>query len=144
MGTGNLPAEVFSLYALHKKHDTRPKLTQLTEIFRKVSSPFTSIPIVIDALDECASSETSALEVIDAIRALGSNIRLLCTSRLSTTLESFFSEAKRIDILARDEDLRVFLEARIGRQSRLSRHIQADPTLLNEILTTIIGESHGM
>jgi hypothetical protein len=144
LGTGRLPVEVSSLYASHKKHDTRPKLEQLTDVFHKITSRFASIHIVIDALDECASSDTSALEVVKAICALGPNIRILCTSRLSTTFEAFFSEATRIDIFARDEDLRMFLEARMGQESRLSRHIQADPRLTDEIAMTIISESRGM
>lgn len=129
LGTGSLPVEVCSLYASHKKYDTRPKLEQLTDIFHKIASQFASIHIVIDALDECASSDTSALEVVKAIAicALGPNIRILCTSRFSTNFEAFFLEATRIDIYARGEDLRMFLEARMSQQSRLSRHIQTDP-----------------
>ena len=144
LGNASLPAEVSTLYASHRKHDTRPKLEQLTDVFRKITSQFTSIHIVIDALDECASSDTLALKVVKAICALGPDIRILCTSRLSTIFDAFFSEATRIDILAHDEDLRMFLEARMGQESRLSRHIRKDPRLVDEIVRTIISQSRGM
>lgn len=139
-----LPSEVSSLYALHKKYDTRPTLAQITDILRKICSPYKAVHVVIDALDECAESEESALDFISAVLALGSNMRLLCTSRFSTIFDTFFEKATRLEISARSEDIRMFLEVRIHQQSRLSRHVRADSTLEEEIITTIIEESHGM
>jgi xanthine/CO dehydrogenase XdhC/CoxF family maturation factor len=142
--SGGLPTEVLSFYALHKKHGTVPTLKQLTDIFRQVCLPCQCIHVIVDALDECALSADSALELIVAVRALGPNIRLLCTSRFSTTFEAFFSDSTRIEIFARAEDMRLFLEAQMQNQSRLARHIRADPGLREEIVTTVIEEARGM
>ncbi|KAL1635337.1 serine/threonine protein kinase [Neofusicoccum ribis] len=141
-----LPPEVLSLYSLHKQHGTRPTLAQITDVLKEVSSAYDALHIVVDALDECGESEDSALDFISAVLSLGSNIKLLCTSRFSSTFDVFFEDntATRLAISAQNEDIRIFLEERIRRQSRLAKHIRADPTLEEEIITTIIEESHGM
>ncbi|CAI6340736.1 unnamed protein product [Periconia digitata] len=139
-----LPPQVSSLYDLHKKHDTRPTLSQITDVVRDILSSHQVVHVVVDALDECTQSEETALEFISAVQALGPNIRLLCTSRYSTTFDTFFGQATRLEISAQGEDIRMFLEAQIPQQSRLYRHIQADPTLKEEIIKTIIEQSRGM
>jgi hypothetical protein len=40
------------------------------------------------------------------------------------------------------EDVRMLLEARIHQQSRLSKHVRVDPTLVEEVITTIIEGLH--
>lgn len=87
-----LPPEVLSLYNLHKKHGTRPTLTHITEVLAHVCSQLTVVRIVIDALDECSYSEEATLELISAVLDMGSNVRLLCTSRASLLLGSYFQD----------------------------------------------------
>lgn len=85
-----------------------------------------------------------ALELVSALQALGENNRLLITSRTSTNFESFFKDVARIDITARDEDVRLYLETKIPKHSRLAKHIQADPKLQNDIITSIAQSAQGM
>lgn len=139
-----LPSDVSSLYTLHKKHNTRPTLSQIKDVLRGVCLPYKSVHIVIDALDECAEMQESTLDFLEAVQALGENISLMCTSRSSAAFDAFFTKATKIEISASEEDIRMFLEARINHHPRLSRHIRADVSLKEEIITTIIEESQGM
>ncbi|KAK1853117.1 ankyrin [Colletotrichum chrysophilum] len=132
------------LYTKHAQKGTRPTPKQLSEVFKRLFSSYHNIFIVIDALDECASSDPAALELVSALQALGSNVRLLITSRTSTNFESFFKDAVRIDVVANDEDVRLYLERNVPTHSRLARHIRADPKLQDDIVTSIAQSAQGM
>ncbi|WYZ35404.1 hypothetical protein EsH8_X_000051 [Colletotrichum jinshuiense] len=140
----HLPEVVRSLYAKHAQKGTRPTTKQLSEVFTKLFSSCNNVFIVIDALDECASSDMVALELVSALQALGDNVRLLLTSRTSTNFEGFFKDAVRIEITAKDEDVRLYLERRIPKHSRLAKHIRADPKLQDDIITSIAESAQGM
>ncbi|KAK8183666.1 uncharacterized protein BKA78DRAFT_299687 [Phyllosticta capitalensis] len=139
-----LPEEVNSLYREHARAGTRPTVDQLAEMFRRLTTSHKNIFIVVDALDEFASSDEAALEFVDTIRRLGSNIRLLITSRHSTNFDSFFEDATRINIAAQGQDIQLYLETNIPKQSRLARHIRADPKLQEEIVQNISQNAQGM
>ncbi len=135
---------MLSLYQLHKKHNTRPTLSQILDTLRTLTKNFTTVRVVVDALDECAESDDEALRFISAIRSLGPHVKLLCTSRFSTVFESYFAGAEKLEISARSEDIRMFLDSQIQQQSGLVRHLRVDPGLKNEIIEAIIEETHGM
>ncbi|KAK4224251.1 hypothetical protein QBC38DRAFT_24376 [Podospora fimiseda] len=143
-----LPQELNTLYKLCTKHDTRPTLAQLTKLFRAVCSSYTTIHVVLDALDECADSDDSAPAFVAAVRALGPNIRLLCTSRFFTAFEGYFQDAQTLEITAHSDDIRTFLESRLqlegSNRSRIAKHVRADPALKEEIIKAIVEESRGM
>jgi hypothetical protein len=142
--TSTLPPEVLSLYELHKKYGTRPTLAQVTNTLEALAAKFTTFRVVIDALDECAESHDDALRFISAIRSLGPSVKLLCTSRFSTVFENYFSAANKLEISAQSEDIRLFLDSQAQQLSGLARHVRVDPSLKDEIIDAIIGESHGM
>lgn len=144
MAIDGLPPEVLSVYNLHKKYETQPPLTQIVDLLRQILEGFKKVHIVVDALDECAESEEAALNFVSNILNLGKSVRLLCTSRFSTTLDTFFKQATRMEISARAEDVRMFIETQIPRQSRLSKHVRADPKLKDDIIEAIVDQSQGM
>ncbi|KAG7294108.1 hypothetical protein NEMBOFW57_004172 [Staphylotrichum longicolle] len=88
-----LPAEILSLYQIHKKHGTRPTLGQITDVLRALVAKIRMLRVVVDALDECADSDHGALRFISAVQSLGPSVKLLCTSRFSTVFESHFVPA---------------------------------------------------
>ncbi|EAQ83576.1 hypothetical protein CHGG_09980 [Chaetomium globosum CBS 148.51] len=141
---GTLPAAVESLYRLHKKHGTRPTLAQVTDTLRALTAKFSVFRVVVDALDECAESDNDALRFISAVRSLGSSVKVLCTSRFSTTFERYFDGAEKLEISAHSEDIRIYLDSQIQQQAGLSRHVRADPSLKEEIIDAIVEEFHGM
>lgn len=139
-----LPPEVLSLYNLHKKYGTRPTLTQVVDILRKLASTFRTFHVVVDALDECAESEEDALQFVKALSSIGPQIKFLCTSRFSTIFEGYFGGSERLELSAQSQDIRIYLESQIKQKYRLSRHVHTDPSLQEEIINSIIEESRGM
>lgn len=139
-----LPSEIPVIYNQHKQYGTRPTQAQVTEILGKLVAKLTTLHIVVDALDECAESEENALQFMMTVCSLGSNVKVLCTSRPSTTFAEYFGQSKRLQISAQNEDIAMFIDAQIRQKYRLSRHVRADPGLREEIVRTIIQESQGM
>ncbi|KAI0425854.1 hypothetical protein F5Y09DRAFT_320665 [Xylaria sp. FL1042] len=139
-----VPSEVSLLYKLHYKYNTRPTPAQLQEILGKIVSNYSIVHVVIDALDECATSDEDAVQFISIMRSLGPNVKLLCTSRHSSVFENYFSGEESLQIEAQAEDIRMFLDSEVQRQQRLSRHIKADPSLKEDIMNTVTEESQGM
>ncbi|KAJ6099060.1 serine/threonine-protein kinase chk2 (cds1) [Penicillium canescens] len=139
-----MPLEVLSLYNSHKKYGTRPTLTQLSDLLIKLASAFETLFVVIDALDECAVSEEEALQLLSIIRSIGPQVKILCSSRFSTTFEAYFASTEKLEIYAQTKDIRLFLDSGIGLQSRLSKHVRADPSLKAHIIDSITEECKGM
>ena len=142
--TGTLPPEISSLYNLHQKYGTRPTLSQITENLRRLLSKLRVVYIIIDALDECAENEEEALAFVSTVCSLGSQVKVLCTSRPSATFKTYFEGSTTLSISARDDDIRMFLEAQIQQHHKLQRHTKGDPTLGEDIVTSVIQESQGM
>ncbi|KAJ5424569.1 hypothetical protein N7445_010542 [Penicillium cf. griseofulvum] len=139
-----VPPEVLSLYNSHKKYGTRPTSKELIDLLAKLTSPYETLFVVMDALDECTESEEETLRFLSTLRSVGSNVKILCSSRFSTTFEAYFASAEKIEIFARDEDIELFLNSEISRHPRLSKHVRADPDLRNDIIAFITGECQGM
>ncbi|CAG8410376.1 unnamed protein product [Penicillium salamii] len=139
-----IPSEVLLLYSSYLKYGTRPTSKQLKGALEELIVAYKKFFVLIDALDECAESEQDTLEFLSVLRSVGSNVHILCISRSSTTFEGYFSAADKLVILAREEDVGLFLDSEISRHRGLSRHVQADPTLRQEIITCINVECQGM
>ncbi|KAH7198957.1 uncharacterized protein B0J16DRAFT_360560 [Fusarium flagelliforme] len=139
-----LPAEVSLLHSQHQRYGTRPTQTQVTELLRTLASRLAIVSIVIDALDELGESEEDALQFMEIISSLGPQVKILCTSRFSTTFEEYFTQAAKLQISAQNDDIAKFLEAQISQKHRLSRHVRADPKLKDDVIETIIKKSQGM
>lgn len=140
----SLPPVVLSLHTKHSQRGTLPTLKQVSDVFRQVCSDCDIVRVVVDGLDEFATSDDDSLQLIDTVRGLGTNIRLLVTSRTSTTFDSYFEKAARLDILGQHKDIRLYLESQIRKQSRLERHVRADPALGEDIIKAITEGSRGM
>lgn len=132
------------LYRSHQKYGTRPTLTQINGTLRKLISNFKIFYVIVDALDECAESEEDAIRFVSVVSSLGSQVKLLCTSRFSSTFDGYFKDSERLEISAQKGDIRMFLDSHISQQHRPSRHVRVDPSLKEDIIGAIIEESQGM
>lgn len=139
-----IPSEVLLLYNSHIKYGTRPTSKQLKLALQELIVAYNKFFVVIDALDECAESEQDTLQFLSVLRSVGSNVHILCSSRTSTAFEGYFSPVDKLEILAREEDVELFLDSEISRHPGLSRHVRADPALRKDIITCINAECQGM
>jgi hypothetical protein len=132
------------LYERHKKAGTRPILDELLGILRSENARFSKAFIVVDALDECSEVDGTRGRLLAALRTLTSTVNLLITSRDLASIAAEFRGSKRLDIYARDDDVRRYIEGRIPHESRLARHVDGHPMLQEEIVNKILESVHGM
>jgi archaellum biogenesis ATPase FlaH len=136
--------EVEELHALHVQHTTRPSVPELSRLLQNQVRRFGKVFIVIDALDECPEIDRTRDVFLGEIRKLPSNIHILVTSRPNTVIEQAFAGASRLEIYAHDNDVRRHVVARLETQSLLARHVAADPSLQDAIISKILEKSQGM
>ncbi len=99
---------------------------------------------MVDALDECSESGSTRERLLAELVDLPSEVRLLVTSRPNSAIEQLFVEAECLEISAHEDDMRRHLAARIASESLLMRHIAADPSLRDTIITKVIEKAGGM
>lgn len=136
--------EIVSLYRDHIKKQTRPTLTECTNLLQSEVLGFSKVFIVVDALDECAESNGTRMNFLTKIRRLLPDVHLLITSRHIPSIERELERAAHVEIRASNEDVARYLGGRIGREHRLVRHVRADPALQKTIINTIVEKAKGM
>jgi hypothetical protein len=112
---------------------------EISNLLQSQLDKFSKTFVIIDALDECSESNRESL--ITEILKLQSGIHLLVTLQHIAGIECLLENAARLEILAKDEDVRRYLEGRIAREGRLKHHIKSDPTLQDAIIGTIVAKS---
>ncbi len=121
----------------------RPTLDEWSKLLQSEISHFSRVYILIDALDECV--EGVRKNFLNEIRNLEPRgVKLFVTSRHSANIEHEFEKATCLDIKARDDDIRRYLECRIEKEDRLISHVKADLSLREEVMNTLVTKAKGM
>jgi NACHT domain len=136
--------ELMSLYNCHIKKQTRPTLNEWSTLLRSMLSRPSKVFIVVDALDECTESNGTRNSFLAEIKKLQPSIHLLVTSRHISTIEHEFKDVACVEIRASDTDVRRYVDSRIRVETRLARLIKANPTLQENISSTIVKKAQGM
>jgi hypothetical protein len=140
----NVPDEIVALHKSHISKRARPSIDEYSRLLQSAIRRFSKVYIIVDALDECSENDGTRKNFLIEVRKLLLNIHLLATSRDTATIEPLFPEAARLEIRARDEDVKNYLKGRIEGQDQMTRHIKAYPALRDDILNTIVGKANGM
>jgi len=138
-----IPGNITSLYKQYIRRQTRPSLAEYSMLLQSQVGQFPRVFIVVDALDEYPHGY-GIKDFLPEIRKLLPSAHLLVTSRYVEDIKREFAEASCLDIRAHDEDVKHYIEARITGEPQILRHIQADPSIQNSIVGTIIQKSNGM
>ncbi|KAJ7291476.1 hypothetical protein C8J57DRAFT_1491957 [Mycena rebaudengoi] len=136
-----ISASVQKLYQKHQKQRTRPSLDEVCNIVHSTITEWSKVFIVVEALDE--SPEAHRRILLNTLTTIGA-VSLLLTSRPNIAPKSFFPTALVLEIRAREEDIRRYIDAHIQTSSRLLKHVQARPELRAEIESKIISTVDGM
>ena len=139
-----VPNKVRSLYEQHVGKRTRPTFAECSELLRSELTGCSRAFIIVDALDECNEINGTRNGLIAELLSLPPNANLLVTSRHVLSIEDKLNQSPPLEIRASDTDVRIYLEDRIQKESRLKRHVQADPNLRNSIVDTIVKKVQGM
>jgi DICT domain-containing protein len=99
--------------------------------------------IVIDALDECASSDGTRKNLLSMIFRLQreADVKLLATSRFICDIEEKFEGLPTLEVKASDADLHTYLK---GQMSLLPRCVSKSQELQNTITSKITEAAKGM
>ncbi|OIW26857.1 hypothetical protein CONLIGDRAFT_581605, partial [Coniochaeta ligniaria NRRL 30616] len=139
-----LPEDVRRLYQTHINRNTRPGLEEITPLLVQEVKTCSDVFVVIDALDECSDREDKRARLLDGIQKLPPNSHILITSRYSPKIEESFKDVPQIDIQATNDDVKRYVQGRIAKEPKLAKHVRSDPTLMDDIIATVVDNCKGM
>lgn len=137
----DIAAPVQQMYEEHSKQKKGPSMDEIIRVQQSVCSKYTTVYIVVDALDECASKARNQL--IDKLRELQArtDVRLLFTSRHIPEIRQKFQCDPILEVRASDEDVGRYIQGRIN---DLPRCIQRDDELKCVVQNKIVEIVDGM
>ncbi|KIL84992.1 hypothetical protein FAVG1_11863 [Fusarium avenaceum] len=133
-----LSDEVVSLYDANAEKGTRPSFNETASVLTNEINKLSKAFVVIDAIDECGPNIVpSILRILDIPR-----VNILLTSRLPGS-GPLASDAS-LSIQPSTLDMRLYVESRLSESSLMSRHCEKDPSLRDEVVSTITSRASGM
>jgi hypothetical protein len=137
-----IPECVIEIHKRHKSEGTRPSFDEILGGFRSVACGYGKIFVVLDALDEFKDF-TECRKFLTAIFDLQAETKmsLFATSRFIPELEKEFEGSVFLEIDAKQDDVRKYLNSHL---SRLPSFVSRNPDLQDEIKTGIIQAVRGM
>ncbi|KAL6693319.1 ankyrin repeat-containing domain protein [Trichoderma pleuroticola] len=141
----SLHSSVTMLYNTHVRERTRPSLKEIIKAFQDVVRIHSRVFVVIDALDECASSnhcrETILSEIIGCTKQSG--LKLVATARDIPEISERFKSTLRLEIKAVESDIQKYIDSRLSSLSPTSV-ISKSKTLQEDIKTEISAAAGSM
>ena len=131
---------------LHKQHadrGTRPSPDEVFSALRDVLAHYSTVYIVVDALDECQDGDGTRRQFLAKLRDLqaGRDVRLMATSRFIPEIVDWFNKGLKLEVQASKEDVKRFVASQI---CRLPKCIQRDPALQEIVHKKIVEAVDGM
>jgi hypothetical protein len=142
-GCTNLPDSITTLYKRHQKNETRPTFDELSNCLQSVVALYSRVFIIVDALDEFQDTNNDRSKFISVILKVQTRCKLnfLATSRDLPEITSMFDSSQTVEIRARDEDLRRYIDGQI---SRLPKFMSKQAELQTEVKDKIVEAAQGM
>lgn len=147
----SLPQSVKKLYDRHKDKRSQPSLDEVLETLHSVVGIYSKIYFIIDALDECQTSNgcrTKFLAEIFGLQAK-SGANVFATSRFLPEITEKFKGSISTEIRATDEDVRRYIDGHmpklpnfVGYSSERQKELQQE--LQEEIKTAIATAVNGV
>lgn len=120
-------------------------LEEIQKILRFEVAHFSKVYIVLDALDECPSSNGEQLRFVRMLSELLPKSTLLITSRQNVDITPIVPDVVRIDVMASDIDIRAYAADRLsGPYVELGRILDTQPQLRTEIINIVVDRASGM
>lgn len=140
-----IPIELQKAYEHHKKNKTRPLVSEYSALLKSQLSSFSEVFLVIDALDEYFDGDGTRDILLNEIRKLQPPLHLLITSRPNVKdLAVHFDNISQMEIRASDTDIKRYLESEINKRERLRAVLQANLSLRDTVVDTIVRKAQGM
>lgn len=139
----DIAASVMGLYDRHSKRRTKPSLDELMQALLSTCSSYSTVYVVVDALDECSNRDGVRRQLIDKLCSFQAsrNVQLLFTSRFVPEVMENFRTSPWLEVRANEEDVRRYVAGHI---QRLPKCIQRDEGLKNNVQSKIVEAVDGM
>jgi hypothetical protein len=141
-GQPDIAAPVRHMYDHHFKRGTRPPSDEVFGVLQSVCSNYTTVYIVVDALDECSRTNGTRGPLIKKLQELQAkaDVRLLFTSRFLPEITQQFQSNPILEVRASERDTRRFIAAQIPRLPNIIvRDNELRCTVENEIVKAVNG-----
>ena len=136
-----VPADVKALYEVCRRHHRNRTLTEISSLFRAELKRYRKVFIIVDALDEYSENQKDCDSMLAELEQLREYSNMMLTSRFVAPYIDAFSAASRVTIVAKDRDVRRYLESQIA---TLPRFVKANQELQELIIQTITEAVEGM
>ncbi|KAH7078139.1 hypothetical protein BKA63DRAFT_489625 [Paraphoma chrysanthemicola] len=142
-GHSSLPESVKSLYNQHKTRQTRPSLEEASKVLQSVAAVYSTIFLVVDALDECQASDGRRARFLSELSNFQSRYRanIFATSRLLPDIINHFKPSISLEVRASQKDVARYLQGHIG---QLPSFVHQNQELQEEIIKGISEAVDGM
>jgi Cdc6-like AAA superfamily ATPase len=134
---------VEQLLQQHVNRGTKPSSDEMFEALRSVLAIYSTVHVVIDALDECRDHDGTRRQFLSNLRTLQAetDLSLMTTSRFIPDIVDEFSRAIMIEVRASDEDVKQFVAGQIY---RLPNCIRRESALQELVQNKIVEAAEGM
>ncbi|KAI0858323.1 nacht and ankyrin domain-containing protein [Xylaria cubensis] len=139
-----LSDDIRGTYKTHLREETRPGVDELTQLLVKEVTNFSSVFVVIDALDECSERDDTRTRLLAEMQKLPQHARILITSRYSSKFQEAFENVPQIEIKAIDDDVEIYVKACIEEGKWTARNARSNAKLIQEVTKTVKRNSDGM
>ncbi|KAL1847874.1 hypothetical protein Plec18170_008284 [Paecilomyces lecythidis] len=138
-----LPDPVKRLYDQHHDRGTRPMHESLSRTLGTIAHRYEKVFIIIDALDECYSTDACRDMLLSEIFSLQSqsDVRFLATSRSIPEIMMRFDGKPSLEVRANHHDVQTYIKDNIG---RFKLFVAQNDELQNEIIQHITDVVDGM
>ncbi|KAI9774751.1 MAG: hypothetical protein M1839_001618, partial [Geoglossum umbratile] len=139
----SLPDSVKDLYHRHKAKKMRPSFDDISRALQSVTTIYSRVFIIVDALDECQTSDNSQTRFLSELFNLQTKqgINIFATSRFIPEIVHRFNGTVSLEIRASRKDVERYLEGHI---QQLWPFVQLNGQLQEEIKTGISEAVDGM
>ncbi|KAH6665146.1 hypothetical protein B0J14DRAFT_492700 [Halenospora varia] len=140
----SMSKDLQNILKTHQNAGTHPNLADLSSMLQTQIATYGETYIVIDGLDECYWDDERGPIFLDEILKLLPDIHLMITSRPLASLEFELEDAVRLEISAREADVRAHLDRRLDENKRIASFVRKYPTLKTEIIDAVATKAQGM
>jgi hypothetical protein len=138
----DIGSDAKELYKQHSEKGTSPSSQEIAGILASSLKEFSQVFIVIDAIDEYPEDQCFILlKHLTEQMGLSVSVNLMVTSRPHVPAGPNLPDIETLEIGAMPEDIQKFVNAQIDSSSRLSKHVQRQPNLREDIHLKISSES---
>ncbi|KAK1853538.1 ankyrin repeat protein [Colletotrichum chrysophilum] len=138
-----LPQEIRDLYNKYGKPREDPPIEELMKCLMAISRRLSEVFLVVDALDECRSSDDCRAKLISHLSRIQdeAKVNIMYTARHVPEIDSFFTNCLRQPIKAKVGDIGTFVDCHLP---RILEGVQGSSQLGDNIKAALTGLVDGM